>query len=150
MSDHHGAGHVFFNPDRLADGLLAFTFFGGWDHHSVLVIDFFNDSLTDLASAGLFDPLGDAYVNSSLLGDHFGDADGPLDDFPGACWLAGGGTGRGAGAAGCRAATACLFAEAATGFGGCRYGGDKCHGKNESHSLKLLLTFTHKDQTMRD
>jgi hypothetical protein len=66
VSDHNGAGHVFFNPDRLADGLLAFTFFGGWNHHRVLVIDFFNDSLTDLAGAGLFDPLGDAYVNSSL------------------------------------------------------------------------------------
>jgi len=140
--NHHGAGDFLFDPDRLADGLLAFTLFAGGHEDLVLVINFFANSLADLANAGLLDPFGYANVNSSLFRHHFGDANCSFDNFPCSRWLAGSGTvvSHTGGTGGCAAATG-FFAETAACFGRCRQGDGERHGKNETHSSTLLLAY---------
>ncbi len=91
VGDHHSAGNVLLDPHRLADDLNAVAFFAGGYENLVLVINFFADSLADLASAGLFNPLGNADVDDPLFNDGFRYADGSLHNFPGAGRFAGNG-----------------------------------------------------------
>ena len=92
VGDHHCAGDVLLDPHRLTDGLDAFTLFAGWNHDLVLVINFFDNGLADLASAGLFNPLGYADVHDPLFYDGFRYTDSSLHNFPGAGRFAGNGT----------------------------------------------------------
>jgi hypothetical protein len=82
VGNHHGAGNFLLHPHVLADDFLAFTFFAVRNHDGVLVIDFFANRLADFANAGLFNPFGHAYVDDSLLANHFRNADRSLDNFP--------------------------------------------------------------------
>lgn len=93
VGDHHSAGHVLLDPHRLADDLNAVAFFAGRYENVVFVVNFFNDGLADLASAGLFNPLGNADVDDPLFNDGFRYTDSSLHNFPGAGRFAGNGTG---------------------------------------------------------
>lgn len=123
VRNHDGAGNFLLDPNVLADGLLAFTFFTMGNHDGVFVIDFFGDGLANLANAGLFDPLGYAYVNGAFFANHFRNANRSLDDFPcagGLTWCCA--RSYLARAAGGVAAAAGFFAKATAGFGRRRQG----------------------------
>lgn len=100
VSDHYGAGHFFFHPDRLADDLDTVALFAGWNKNGVLVVNFFADGLADLAGTGFFNPFGDTDIDDSLFADCFRNADSPLHNFPGTGRFAGNGTGSDTGTAG--------------------------------------------------